>query len=48
MRGHLIATVNAGSIVGEVGWRGELPRSTTAIARTDCALAPLDTRELCN
>jgi CRP-like cAMP-binding protein len=42
--GELLDTVGAGGIVGEMALIGGETRSATAIARTDCALTPIDER----
>jgi CRP-like cAMP-binding protein len=45
VRDSRIATVEAGGILGELSMLMRQPRSATAIARTDCMLAPLDTQQ---
>ena len=45
VRGQRIASIGAGGIVGELSMLMKQPRSATAIARTDCMLAPIDTRQ---
>ncbi len=39
--GQLLETVNSGGILGEMALIDDKPRSATAIARTDCMLAPV-------
>jgi CRP/FNR family transcriptional regulator, cyclic AMP receptor protein len=41
-QGTHIATLGAGSIVGEMALLDGQPRSATVVARTECALAPID------
>jgi len=43
--GEIIATVEAGNILGEMGLVGVTTRSATAIARTDCKLVPISQRQ---
>ncbi|HRS39809.1 MAG TPA: cyclic nucleotide-binding domain-containing protein, partial [Bacteroidia bacterium] len=42
--GALIDTVGQGGIIGEMALIGGEPRSATAVARTGCALTPIDER----
>lgn len=39
---RLLETVHPGGIVGEIALIDDKPRSATAIARTDCLLAPVN------
>jgi CRP-like cAMP-binding protein len=39
---HLVETVEAGGVVGEVSLVDDGPRSATAVAKTDCHLAAID------
>ena len=41
-RGRLLETVGPGSIFGEMALISDVPRSASAIARTDCKLVPID------
>jgi CRP/FNR family cyclic AMP-dependent transcriptional regulator len=45
VRDRRIATIGAGGIIGELSMLMEQPRSATAIARTDCRLAPIDKQQ---
>jgi CRP-like cAMP-binding protein len=40
--GKLLATVEKGGIFGEMALIDFLPRSATAVAKTDCTLVPVD------
>jgi CRP-like cAMP-binding protein len=40
--GETLATVSAGTLVGEMAMIDKAPRSATAIAKTDCRLMPID------
>jgi CRP/FNR family transcriptional regulator, cyclic AMP receptor protein len=42
--GELLDTVGAGGIIGEMALIGGESRSANAVARTDCALTPIDER----
>jgi CRP-like cAMP-binding protein len=44
MEGKLRETVEAGGIFGELALLDEQPRSATAVARTNCAIAVIDPR----
>jgi len=44
LRGQSVETVGPGGIVGELALIDTSPRSATVVARTDCALAPIDAR----
>ncbi|MDH4070716.1 MAG: cyclic nucleotide-binding domain-containing protein [Ignavibacteria bacterium] len=41
-KGKLLATVEKGGIFGEMALIDFLPRSATAVAKTDCKLVPVD------
>jgi len=41
-RGKLLATVEKGGIFGEMALIDFLPRSATAVAKSDCVLVPVD------
>lgn len=41
-KGKFLATVEKGGIFGEMALIDFLPRSATAVARTDCVLVPVD------
>lgn len=40
--GRIVATLTPGNIVGEMALVENLPRSATAIAKTNCRLVPID------
>lgn len=40
--GHRVATAGPGEIVGELALIDDGPRSAAVVARTDCALVPVD------
>ena len=40
--GRIVATLSSGSILGEMSLVENLPRSATAIAKSDCKLVPID------
>ncbi len=42
LHGIVFATASQGSIIGEMALLGSDPRSATAMAVTDCLLAPID------
>lgn len=43
-RDRVIETIGAGQLIGEMALIDAQPRSATVIARTDCALIPVDSR----
>jgi CRP/FNR family cyclic AMP-dependent transcriptional regulator len=44
LNGKVIETIGPGGIVGEMALIDAQPRSATVIARTDCALIPVDAK----
>lgn len=40
--GHLVEVAGPGDVIGEMALVDRMPRSATAIARTDCKIVPVD------
>ena len=45
VNGQVVETVDEGNILGELALIDNRPRSATALAKTDCKLAPVDQKQ---